>query len=150
MSQISSVIFGALAKGFDKAFDRAGLEDGEKHTLEAQVTGKVDGIPFATSIGVDLSVGHAGVRASSVTPDTAETLAYALELVALAYGDGMALAITEDILGAFRAHGKVPADPKYVAWVQGLQANMRREKQSPVAGAVTVRTTQAPVLSVAG
>lgn len=155
-SSVSAVVFGTLAKALEKSFDRAGLIEGDKHHVEATIQGSVDGVPFATSLAADMTIGHSGVRASSWSPDSAETLAYVLELVALLAkalapdedGRELAQGVADDVLGAFQAHGQVPASPEYLEMAKRLQSAMRKEKQNPVAGAVTVRTTQAPVLSL--
>jgi hypothetical protein len=150
MSVLDSVVFGTLAKALEKAFDRRGLDDGDSHSVEADIVGKVDGIPFSTRLAADMTVGHASTRASSVTPDSAETLAYVLGLVAMAYGDAVVEDILDDLLSAYKVNGKIPADPKYLGFVEILQSALRKEKQTSVAGAVSVRTTQAPTLSIAG
>jgi hypothetical protein len=68
----------------------------------------------------------------------------------MAYGDAVVEDILDDLLSAYKVNGKIPADPKYLGFVEILQSALRKEKQTSVAGTVSVRTTQAPTLSIAG
>lgn len=78
LDSISSVVWAMLEKIGKKELQPSALEDGASHRISARIEGNVDGQAFSQAVEAILSIGHAHVKSSSVTPQVAELIAYLL------------------------------------------------------------------------
>jgi hypothetical protein len=140
---LRQAIVKTLAETFSKKFDRNQLVDGSKHCVAGtvRVEGTVDGVPFACDMPLDstITAGHATTKASSWTPEAESQLAYALELIDLAFGDNASSEIVADIRKKFSESGTVEASDRYSEMVANLAASMRQTKQVSANGPVSVK-----------
>ena len=140
---IRQAIIKTLCETFGKKFERNQLVDGSKHKIEGtvRVEGTVDGVPFSCDMPIDstISVGHSGTKASSWTPAAEQQLAYALELIDLAFGDSASSEIVADMLKKFSETKTIEASESYLERVQTMQASMRQTKQVDASGPVSVK-----------
>lgn len=140
---IRQAIIKTLCETFSKKFERNQLTDGSKHKIDGtvRVEGTVDGVPFACDMPLDstITVGHSTTKASSWTPATENQLAYALELIDLAFGDNASSEIVADIRKKFSESGTVEASERYSEMVATLASSLRQTKQVSANGPVSVK-----------
>lgn len=150
----SAAVYAALSKAAEKAFEREALAEGTQHTVQASVTGTVDGEAFSLEIDTTVKVGHGSVRSSSIPVSPIHLTAYILELVELAFADsadpeaGQAIVadIVHDVQAKFLAEGSIPATDRFVAIAEILDKSLRQSKPVAYRGSVSV-TTAAPAIT---
>jgi hypothetical protein len=140
---VRQAIVKTLCETFSKKFERNQLADGSKHKIDGtvRVEGTVDGIPFACDMPLDstITVGHSTTKASSWTPNAEHQLAYAFELIDLAFGDSASSEIVADMLKKFSEAKTIEASESYIERVQSMQSAMRQTKQVDASGPVSVK-----------
>ena len=148
MFNLNAAVWGAIAKACEKRFERVELADGARHEVRLDAVGTVDGVRFALDLDCVMTVGHGGMRASSVPVEPVRQLAYVLELIDLAYGPGAADGILADVRAKFLDSGTVPASECWVEVAEQLDKSLRVAKQVAYSGAVKVSCVDVPQLAL--
>ena len=113
--------------------------EGASHHLLLNIGGKVDDEPFHQSVSSVLTVGHSQSKASSVTPQVPELVAYILSKLNASTRNR----ILNDIPREFEENGnRLPlTDPMLVEEASYMMAQLRRSKTVRANGPVRCQYT---------
>ena len=136
---LSHVVWAAMEKVGHKQLKPDLIADGSRHLVDLKLEGKVDGVSFRQRVTSVVTIGHEREKASSVTPQVPELVAYVLSKL----NSATRSRILNDIPLDFEENdNQLPSsDPELVQEVKQMLKTLRQTKTVVARGPIRVEYT---------
>ncbi len=116
--------------------DRDALQDGSAYSIDADISGKIDGQAFNMPLVATLTVGHETDRATSATPDVTAIIARLLSKM----NAKTQASVLDELQTELALHGKIEATAEQKATVEEFTKSLRQSKVISVRGSVKLNS----------